>query len=187
MFDRVEYICKAERPKEMSEDAGNVDDKNDNDNNPNHGNDNRPTHVRRVCCKGVWPTAPRDFVVATTSVILGNNNDSRVSSDNGDNISDNKNDSGDVLVCSRSPVDDSSLYPRINGFVRGKIHVSGYLIHPNDNQYGLDGGCTVTLVSHIDLGGNIPTSMLNMLSVSAPLKLMRAIQTIVAGDVNARG
>ena len=82
-------------------------------------------------------------------------------------------------------MNNASLYPRVNGYVRGKIHVSGYLVHPNDNQYGIDGGCTVTMVSHIDLGGNIPTSMLNMLSASAPLKLMRAIQAIVARDTNA--
>ena len=58
------------------------------------------TSVRRVCCKPVWPTAPRDFIVCTTWTELAD---------------------GSVMVCSRSAPNDVLSTQR--GYVRGFINI----------------------------------------------------------------
>lgn len=41
------------------------------------------------------------------------------------------------------------------------------------------GSCKVTLTAHTELGGTLPSSVINMLSTAAPLKMMSAISEIV--------
>ena len=58
------------------------------------------TAIRRVCCKAIWPTAPRDFVVCTTWTKL---------------------EDGSILVCSRSAPDE--VFGHQKGFVRGFLNI----------------------------------------------------------------
>ena len=122
------------------------------------------TVINRLCFKPVWPTAPRDFLCCTTWTSLPD---------------------GTILVCSRSAPD--SVYPIQKGYVRGSISVSGYMIQPcglldkKDPFYEVN-SCKVTLTAHTDLGGNLPSSIINMLSTAAPLKMMSAISDIVSKE-----
>ena len=122
------------------------------------------TAARRICCKPVWPTAPRDFVVCTTWKEQGD---------------------GSVLVCSRSAPD--ALFPPVKGYVRGFLNISGFFIQPRANLSPSDpsfadcpvDGCKVTLTAHTELGGNLPSSVINMLSTTAPMKILTAVNSIV--------
>lgn len=107
------------------------------------------TAVRRMKAKGVWPTDPRDFIVCTTFQDLPD---------------------GSVIIVSRSTSDE--LCPAKKGFVRGFVQVSGYWIQPQPAE----NGCKVTLLAHTELGGNLPATVINLLFVSAPLKIMQGIE-----------
>ena len=173
------------------------------------------TAIRRMCCKAIWPTAPRDFLVCTTWTKL---------------------EDGSIMVCSRSAPDDIS--PTQKGYVRGFLNIrfvlsfcivvmfeifpsfvsrslskyvnpintfltipflvfiflflriSGYYIQPYDTlstaeQTTTDcpvDGCKVTLTAHTELGGNLPSSVINMLSTAAPMKMLSAIGELVASS-----
>lgn len=120
------------------------------------------TAVRRLCFKPVWPTSPRDFLTCTTW---------RERAD------------GSLLVCTRS-VPNALMGPQ-KGSVRGNIIVSGYLIQPaeslrRDDPCSGPRGCKVTMVAHMELGGNLPAPVINMLSTAAPQKMMRTIADLIA-------
>ena len=129
------------------------------------------TAIRRVCCKPVWPTAPRDFLVCTTWKEL---------------------EDGSIMLCSRSAPDDVLAQQR--GCVRGSINISGYWIQPKSVLQPTDpffadcpaDGCKVTLTAHTELGGSLPASVINMLSTAAPMKMLTAIGEIVRVDSLAR-
>jgi hypothetical protein len=108
------------------------------------------TAVRRMRCKPVWPTAPRDFVVLTTWAASGD---------------------GSALVCTRSAPND--VFPPEPGYVRGTVHVSGYHVQPKAT-----GGCHVTLVAHMAFGGSVPASILATLTTAAPAKTLHAIAAL---------
>ena len=40
-------------------------------------------------------------------------------------------------------------------------HISGYFIHPEMDEQGNVIGCTGDYVTNVELGGNIPTSIIN--------------------------
>ena len=111
------------------------------------------TSVRRVCFKGIWPTAPRDFIVCTTW---------------------DKREDGSILIVSRSAPDDYCAPQK--GYVRGFIQVSGYWLQPV--QEGSEITTVVTLAAHTELGGTLPASVINMLSTSAPVKMLGTISEI---------
>jgi hypothetical protein len=77
----------------------------------------------------------------------------------------------------------------VAGFVRGFIQTTGYFVQPYDTLTESErtemaphlkpGGCKVTFVVHSELGGSMPASVVNMLAVSAPIKMMSAIDHIV--------
>ena len=58
------------------------------------------TAIRRICCKAIWPTAPRDFIVCTTWTEL---------------------EDGSVMVCSRSAPND--VMSTQKGYVRGFVNI----------------------------------------------------------------
>lgn len=129
---------------------------------------NDKTTVRRVCFKAIWPTAPRDFLVCTTWQEL---------------------EDGSILVASRSPAGCfEDLCPQQKNFVRGFINISGYWIQPAETlrrenladgeEMPPPGTCKVTLTAHSELGGTLPSSVINMLSTAAPLKILSAISEI---------
>lgn len=124
------------------------------------------TKIRRMVFKAIWPTCARDFIVLTTS------------SDRPD---------GTAIICSRSASD--ALVSPVKGYVRGFIQVTGYHIEPYETLSAgaraelpslQKGGCKVSFVVHTELGGTLPASVINMLSVNGPLKLMTALDHLLA-------
>lgn len=124
------------------------------------------TSIRRMVFKAIWPTSPRDFLVCTTSI---------------PNLPD-----GTAMIASRSASD--ALQAPVAGFVRGFIQVTGYYIEPYEtlsDQAKLEvpqlqpGGCKSTFIVHTELGGTLPSSVINMLSVNAPLKMMSTIDHLL--------
>jgi hypothetical protein len=102
--------------------------------------------------KAIWPTAPRDFLVCTTW---------------------NELEDGSILISSRSAWSD--LYPSQEGYVRGFLNISGYHITPcKDSEIG----CDITMCAHSDLGGTLPTGIINMLAFAAPVKMLAAISAL---------
>ena len=124
------------------------------------------TELRRIAFKGIWPTSPRDFVVATTSTEFSN---------------------GSALVVSRS-LEDPAMGEK-PGYVRGTLYTSGFLIQPTEiipndplAKQLAPNGCKITLCAHTSLGGNIPSSIINMLSTSAPLKVLANVSEVTRRD-----
>jgi hypothetical protein len=101
--------------------------------------------------KAIWPTAPRDFI-ACTSWTEAND--------------------GTIFITTRSAPDE--FFPRKCDYVRGNIVVSGYKLVPK-----LSGGCDLCLIAHTELGGTLPVSIINMLSATAPFKMLSAIAELL--------
>ena len=115
--------------------------------------DDGKIRLRRICTKAIWPTAPRDFLICTTYIEL---------------------DDGSILLFSRSAPD--TLYSQQKGYVRGFFNISGYWIQ----ESGTINTCKVTLTSHLDIGGNVPPSLINAFAVAAPFKMITAMKEIVS-------
>lgn len=82
-----------------------------------------------------------------------------------------------IFFASKSPAlttsfQQKSLRPP---YVRGNIQVSGYYIRP---LVGDEVGCEVSIAAHTELGGSLPTSVINVLAATAPFKLLSAIREI---------
>ena len=120
--------------------------------------------VRLVQMSGIWPTAPREFIVLS------------VRKDEAD---------GTVYMCSRSPT-HHVIEPESKGYVRGQIQITGYCLQPyntfNDSNrpagMGLD-DVQITLCAHTELGGTLPSSVVNRLSTGAPVNILTAITSVV--------
>jgi hypothetical protein len=116
--------------------------------------------------KAIWPTAPREFLVCSTYEAQQD---------------------GSVLVCTRSPEPDVSddILPPTEGYVRGRLQISGYYIQPYASLSDKDradvpqDGCRVTLTAHSELGGTLPSSIINMLSTAAPMKILASVAKIL--------
>lgn len=105
--------------------------------------------VRRFMFKAVWPTAPRDFIVLTTHKKLEN---------------------GCYMVATRSVAND--VFPEESRFTRGKVLVSGYYLKP------VAEGTEIIMCAHTDLGGTLPSTIINMLSTSAPIQLLNNLRRL---------
>lgn len=120
--------------------------------------------VRLVQMSGIWPTAPREFVVLS--------------------VRDDAPD-GSVYLCTRSPSHDN-IEPESKGYVRGFCQISGYCLQPHscfsdENRpagMGKD-DIKITLCAHTELGGTLPTSVVNRLSTGAPVNILTAITGVV--------
>ncbi len=119
--------------------------------------------MRRVMFKGIWPTSPRDFLGCTTWRPFPD---------------------GSVIIATRSPRDSLKHCPEASGYVRGSILISGYLIQPaevfNNPSVVPPGHVKVTLQAHTELGGTLPTGIINSLSSAAPLKIVNTIADILS-------
>jgi hypothetical protein len=125
------------------------------------------TAVRLVQMKGIWPTAPREFLLCSSWV---------------------ENEDGSLLIFSRSPTDETQKQSK--GYVRGFIAVSGYHVQPYES-YAKAGKeaqrpaalqpdqCLVTLCAHTELGGSLPSSVINSLSTGAPIKVLTGISAVM--------
>lgn len=127
------------------------------------------TVIRRLCFKEVWPTTGRDFVVCASW---------------------RKNEDGTVSIVSRSVPDKYCAQDK--AYVRGFLQVSGYLLEPYNADSPVSvpaacsssgvlspGECKVTLLNHTELGGTLPASVINVLSTSAPMKILASLATLV--------
>jgi hypothetical protein len=115
------------------------------------------TAIRHMCFKGIWPTAPRDFVLCTTM--------SRDEQQGGKTRS---------FVTSISAWND--LLPPQRGYVRGTLLISGYVMEALE---GSPQSTRLTMCAHTDLGGQLPSSIINALSVNAPIKILTAISEVL--------
>lgn len=104
--------------------------------------------LQHIYAKPVFPTTARDFTVVTGM---------------------HRMDDGSVLFCTRS----TDVIEKDAQYVRATIIISGYVIKPCANNT-----CNLTVIVHTDLGGHIPATIINMVSTSAPLKLMNNIRNI---------
>ncbi|EQC37535.1 hypothetical protein SDRG_05136 [Saprolegnia diclina VS20] len=110
------------------------------------------TSIRYVQAKPVFPTTARDFLVVTSQQHL---------------------DDGSIVIGTKSVEHDS--VPVDKHFVRAHTHVSGYIVRPLTPT-----SCSVTLIVHMDLGGYMPAAVINLLSVSSPIKLMKRLRLLYA-------
>ena len=120
--------------------------------------------MRRMAFKAIWPTAPREFMVCSTY---------------------EEQPDGSIIVCTRSPDPDmgEEIESLADGYVRGRLQISGYYIQPyaslqQPGDVPVD-GCRVTLTAHSELGGTLPSSIINMLSTAAPIKILAQIAKIL--------
>lgn len=113
--------------------------------------------------KAIWPTAPREFLVCSSFEEQAD---------------------GSVIVFSRSPAEavGEDIMPSGPPYVRGRLQISGYYIQPcatlaSPGDVPAD-GCRITLAAHSELGGTLPSSVINMLSTNAPLKILQSVAKI---------
>ncbi|KAF0714196.1 Aste57867_3992 [Aphanomyces stellatus] len=112
------------------------------------------TSVRHVQAKPVFPTRARDFVVLTVQT------------------TDAKDDDAAIVIATRS-IHHCDVPDDAKHFVRGATLLSGYILRVvNDHT------CDLTLIAHLDLGGNIPASLINLLAVDSPIKLVKRLQEL---------
>lgn len=69
------------------------------------------------------------------------------------------------------------MFPLADGYLRAHVNISGVLIKPIESKFG--GGCNVTLIGHSDLKGTLPSSIVNMLSVGLPMKMMIKLKKLL--------
>lgn len=69
-------------------------------------------------------------------------------------------------------------HPPPKSIVRAFVHSSGAIIRPLT-----DGGCEITFITHCDVGGYVPTAILNRIMVGTPIKTMTKVISLAEGDI----
>ncbi|CAH0475186.1 unnamed protein product [Peronospora belbahrii] len=108
------------------------------------------SEVRRVTAKSVMFTAARDFSVVSTF---------------------HEETSGRLLIATRSV----EHVPERKGYVRAIILISGYVVTPHPTNPNM---CDISVIAHMDLGGNLPAMVVRYLGLSAPIKLVEKIHEV---------
>ncbi|TDH66779.1 uncharacterized protein CCR75_009453 [Bremia lactucae] len=108
------------------------------------------SEVRRVTAKSVMFTTARDFSVVSTY---------------------REEASGRMLIATRSV----EYVPERKGYVRAIVLISGYVVTPNPTDPNM---CEMSVIAHMDLGGNLPAMVVRYLGLSAPIKLVEKIREI---------
>ena len=122
--------------------------------------------IRRYWYKAIWPVAARDFVTMTCWTELND---------------------GCILISTLSP--PGEWYPakeckNNKDTVRAVILSSGAFIRPLDDRVG--GGCAITFVTHCDVGGSIPSSLLNTMIVGTPIRSMTKVVELSEADMKKK-
>ncbi|KAG2520824.1 hypothetical protein JM16_005628 [Phytophthora kernoviae] len=78
---------------------------------------------------------------------------------------------GRHLIATRSV----EYVPERKGFVRATIIISGYVVVPHPTDPNM---CEMSVIAHMDLGGNLPAMVVRYLGLSAPIKLVEKIHEI---------
>ncbi|OQR90201.1 hypothetical protein THRCLA_09408 [Thraustotheca clavata] len=105
------------------------------------------TSIRYVQAKPVFPTTARDFLVVTSEHRMK-----------------------DAIIIGTKSIQHDAI-PLNHSFVRANTHVSGYIMRPLSPTK-----CQLTLIVHMDLGGFMPPYVINLLSVSSPIALLKRIR-----------
>ncbi|ETW00317.1 hypothetical protein H310_07688 [Aphanomyces invadans] len=113
------------------------------------------TKVLHVKAKAVFPTTARDFVVVTA----------KEESIESKNLT--------IVIASRSVKHDAA--PLDPSYVRATTYLSGYVIRSTSTS-----ACEVTMLVHMNLGGSLPSFVINMLAVDAPLHLIGKLRELYA-------
>jgi START domain len=135
---------------------------------------------KRTVYKPVWPTAPRDFSLLCSWGRL---------------------EDGSAYLVNRSVAHPDC--PEVKGFVRGIVMMCGFLMVPTapanssstncgttansgDNSSSATAvaepqSCTLTMVVHSELGGNLPVGIVNKISTGAPAMVSAKLQKLFAG------
>jgi len=168
------------------------------------------TSVRLVQMKGIWPTAPREFVLLSSWAELADGSLVIFSkSPDADDIaqicdpvlsainvkagtSSSSGATGTAGECGPLSATAAAILSKASkGYVRGCIVTSGYLIEPipsasntDANSTGKAGAgahtaCNITLVAHTELGGSLPSSIINSLATGAPVKLLQGVAAVL--------
>ena len=112
------------------------------------------SEVRHVTAKSVMFTTARDFSVVSTF---------------------REEASGRLLIATRSV----EYVPARKGYVRATIHISGYVVTPHATDANM---CELSVIAHMDLGGNLPAMVVRYLGLSAPIKLIEKIRDVTAAQ-----
>ncbi|KAH9106733.1 hypothetical protein LEN26_014480 [Aphanomyces euteiches] len=109
------------------------------------------TSVRHVKAKPIFPTQTREFVVIS---------------------SEHKAEDGSMIVIATRSIHHEDV-PEVSHLTRATMILSGYIIRAID-----DHTCELTVIAHIDLGGLLPATVINLLATETPLQLMKRMQRL---------
>ncbi|KAF0684344.1 Aste57867_23657 [Aphanomyces stellatus] len=115
------------------------------------------TTILHVRAKAIFPTTARDFSVVTARHM-------DASSMAG---------SPRTVIASRS-IDHEDI-PVDPWYVRAYTYLSGYVLQPLSESE-----CQVTMIVHMNLGGSLPSFVINLLAVDAPIYLLQRLRELYA-------
>ncbi|RHZ31142.1 hypothetical protein DYB31_006668 [Aphanomyces astaci] len=118
------------------------------------------TDLRYFETHGFMVIDPRDFCVITTSKRLPD---------------------GRLAIASRSVTSIDDFGAKV-GYSRGQALLTGYLLTPEPKDHA---NCDVIVYAHVDFGGSIPSSMIKMFGLAAPIKIVEQLQTIAVQVTSA--
>ena len=85
-------------------------------------------------------------------------------------------DDGSILISTISTPLSWKQIPK--NIVRAYVHTSGALIKPLEN-----GICEILLLTHVNVGGYVPSTILNMIILNTPINTMTKIVEICEADM----
>jgi hypothetical protein len=122
-------------------------------------------YVRRIASIAIWPVSRRDIVSLSAW----------------DELSD-----GSFLMSTVS-VDDPLVKPQ-SSFVRAFVLSGGYLVKPiRRRSESSSPECVLTFFAHSDLGGAIPSSIVNMLATQTPVQMCTQMSKSAADSKSRTG
>ena len=118
--------------------------------------------------KAVWPTKARDFVMLT--------------------VWDEPRSVEGVTAAAAAPANEKYVVasqsvpharcPPQKAFVRGCVECGGYVIRAVPQRPDV---CHLTMVTQSDPGGDLPIAIVNKLSQTAPIKVLKALRKCMEG------
>jgi len=74
---------------------------------------------------------------------------------------------GGYLIVGKS-IEDKELCPEVEGYVRGKVLISGFYVQP----LPLNEGVLITYIFQVDAGGWLPYNIVNLVNTYQPLSIL---------------
>ncbi|KAH9192288.1 hypothetical protein AeNC1_005728 [Aphanomyces euteiches] len=107
------------------------------------------TKILHVRAKAVFPTTAREVVIVTAKGPIENG----------------------IVIATRSI--EHEEVPLNPCYVRATTYISGYILTPISETE-----CEVTMIVHMNLGGSVPSFIINMFAVDAPISLLRRLRDL---------